>query len=537
MIGKPETVGGNSGMDNERKRPAPSGETVDKPPVKKRVTADLESVKLQLENVKKLRGRGDLSRGEMMDILYLYFRTCKLWHEEKATTGKVPGKMNAAESTASALGRSTRSVSRVVKQYTDSLIAGVSIDPVVAASGRGNFKSKESRISHSKSVYYKVRDFISSNRRVYGRTTGSQVLEFLRSSNLIRPIKETNGIPDTKDYAAALKATQAYLRRKGFCSGKRSGSLCVSFAQMNKRDKYIWELVENRKKGSEGLREVYLDESHLHHHAHVSSQERGRRQCFVAAIQGASPKDPTQGPCLVPDSIWSFTPKPMMHNPRSDPHSGDLCKNFNAETFSRWWKNQLLPNLKEPSLIIMDEAAYHRAKPPHTPSPADLSKDELLDTLLSMDIVEDPNKFPSILRQTLAEELDKRVKPYVVQLAEAAGHRVIFTPACYSDLQPMEHIWDFVKSTVRAQYTEGSEFPDVLERLNAQLKFLQTEEAAEKFQAAIAATNALVSGFQDELMRDENPLHMSNPLSSDDDAENDDDVDDDDLDNQPGSSI
>ena len=39
--------------------------------------------------------------------------------------------------------------------------------------------------------------------------------------------------------------------------------------------------------------------------------------------------------------------------------SGDYHDNMNQKNFEKWFKEQLISNLPEPSLIIMDNATYH----------------------------------------------------------------------------------------------------------------------------------------------------------------------------------
>merc|ERR1719380_216298 len=41
----------------------------------------------------------------------------------------------------------------------------------------------------------------------------------------------------------------------------------------------------------------------------------------------------------------------------------DYHKAFNGTNFKAWFRDQLLPNLHQPSLIMLDNAAYHRVKP------------------------------------------------------------------------------------------------------------------------------------------------------------------------------
>jgi transposase len=38
---------------------------------------------------------------------------------------------------------------------------------------------------------------------------------------------------------------------------------------------------------------------------------------------------------------------------------GDYRDSMNGDNFEHWMLNQLFPNLKEPSVIIMDNARYH----------------------------------------------------------------------------------------------------------------------------------------------------------------------------------
>lgn len=44
---------------------------------------------------------------------------------------------------------------------------------------------------------------------------------------------------------------------------------------------------------------------------------------------------------------------------KSGSKSGDYHDAMNSENFEKWFAEQLLPNLEEPSLIIMDNAPYH----------------------------------------------------------------------------------------------------------------------------------------------------------------------------------
>ncbi|XP_044588932.1 uncharacterized protein LOC123268117 [Cotesia glomerata] len=57
------------------------------------------------------------------------------------------------------------------------------------------------------------------------------------------------------------------------------------------------------------------------------------------------------------DGAGLFVNSSKKINPLDDYHGA-----MNAETFKEWFKTKLLPNLKEPSIIVMDNASYHSSK-------------------------------------------------------------------------------------------------------------------------------------------------------------------------------
>ena len=50
-------------------------------------------------------------------------------------------------------------------------------------------------------------------------------------------------------------------------------------------------------------------------------------------------------------------------------------------------------------------------------------------------------------------------------MAKSEGHEVIFSPPNYSDLQPIEIVWENIKGEVGRKYTTQTTFKDVLVRL------------------------------------------------------------------------
>jgi hypothetical protein len=87
-------------------------------------------------------------------------------------------------------------------------------------------------------------------------------------------------------------------------------------------------------------------------------KHKGHRYCFCAAIQGPDPcvAEATEAEDLaglVPGLIWAFCPQ------KKGDHLGDYHKVFNSKNYIKWFRDQLISNLHQPSLIMLDNAAYH----------------------------------------------------------------------------------------------------------------------------------------------------------------------------------
>ncbi|OQR83987.1 hypothetical protein ACHHYP_20712 [Achlya hypogyna] len=74
------------------------------------------------------------------------------------------------------------------------------------------------RVPGSKAALTLVLDFVRSRRQMRTRVVAKDVLALLTEHGLVRV-----NMDDKKDAAAALRATQAFLVRKGFKRGKQKG--------------------------------------------------------------------------------------------------------------------------------------------------------------------------------------------------------------------------------------------------------------------------------------------------------------------------
>ena len=108
---------------------------------------------------------------------------------------------------------------------------------------------------------------------------------------------------------------------------------------------------------------------------------------------------------------------------------------FNTEYFLAWMKkllNALAARGLSNTLIVMDNAKYHKTLPSDTPSKG-WKKSRLQEACQHFNIAFDSKETKPELWAKL-EPVIALIKPIVVRMAEDAGHEVLFSPPHYSDL-------------------------------------------------------------------------------------------------------
>ena len=141
---------------------------------------------------------------------------------------------------------------------------------------------------------------------------------------------------------------------------------------------------------------------------------------------------------------------------------------FNASNFLQWWEHQLLPNLTQPSLIIVDNAKYHRAYPPGYPKSTDKKEFYVAFCLMEGIPITDTDTLP-ILKAKVAE-FKKQHKMQCEVLAEQQGHKVVFTPPYHSDLQPIELFWAKLKGNIGRKYDSNTTMAILKQRLDEEFE-------------------------------------------------------------------
>lgn len=123
--------------------------------------------------------------------------------------------------------------------------------------------------------------------------------------------------------------------------------------------------------------------------------------------------------------------------------TSDYHGEMNSDLFKNWIETQLIPNLEEPSIILMDNAPYHSVLREKSPNQS-WSKGSIITWLNN-------NKIPYDNLMNKSELLEitkknKKEKVYVIdELLREHGHEVLRIPPYHCDFNAIELIWAHAK--------------------------------------------------------------------------------------------
>lgn len=231
-----------------------------------------------------------------------------------------------------------------------------------------------------------------------------------------------------------------------FGKGKRTQHLKEKDYVVSARHRYLRKMKANRLNGSDEKTirpEVYLDESYV-------NKNHSNDFVWYSNEDGPWIQKPTGNGerLIIVNAItkngWVTGAKLVF---KSTKKTGDYHGQMNGDVFEKWFKEQLVTKIPPKSIIVMDNAAYHKVLAKNSAPTSASLKNEIRNWL-------ENNKIPcspDCLKTELIEVLNK-VAPaptYVIdEIAREHGHEVVRTPPYHPELQPIEICWGVVKNEV-----------------------------------------------------------------------------------------
>ena len=115
---------------------------------------------------------------------------------------------------------------------------------------------------------------------------------------------------------------------------------------------------------------------------------------------------------------------------------GDYHQEMNSFVFLEWFANQLMPALKNSSLVVLDNASYHNVKTEDTVCPNFSQKKAVLQNYLTQ------NNIPfsaTDTKKVLYEKIKQKMTPVVYKKDKIANlhvHEVLRTSVRHCELKP-----------------------------------------------------------------------------------------------------
>ena len=329
---------------------------------------------------------------------------------------------NSVQLTADALGVGVSTIKRIMADFhRDPRL----LDKRPKPKGRPNYV-----LDHSNEEL--IRNLIRDANRHGQHITLSMLTDFLKDKN-----------PKNTFHFTTLSRA---LDRWGFefGKGKRTQHLKEKNHIVVARQRYLRRMRANRRSNRKPIKtEIFIDESYVNkNHSNDFTWYSGEDGPWIQKPTGKGER------LIILHAIsslgWIDGAKLVF---QSKKRTGDYHGQMNATLFQKWFSEKLIPNLSEPSLIIMDNAPYHNALSSCSPPTANSLKEVIRSWLVENDIHCEQN----LLKAELVTIL-KKIAPNPIyevdKMAKKHDHEVIRTPPYHPELQPIEICWGIVKNHI-----------------------------------------------------------------------------------------
>jgi len=294
--------------------------------------------------------------------------------------------------------------------------------------------------------------FDQRGRRPYNVEPGIEPLvrRFIRRANRVGDQVNIEIIRDfmREELHCAVARTTLWraLQRWGFEFGKgiRSAQLKESERIILKRRQYLRLKRFNRDdKGQTDRTEVYLDESYINkNHSNDNTWYFEEDGIIIGKPTGKGER------LIIVDAItkdgWAPNARIVF---KASKKTGDYHSNMNWDNFSEWFKEKLMKNIPENSLIIMDNAPYHNVLAEEAFPKRSHTVKRLREWLSGNGIPWTKDMLKSELFE-LCSRFATKPEFLIDNIARKQGHSILRTPPYHPELQPIETCWAIVKNHV-----------------------------------------------------------------------------------------
>lgn len=261
---------------------------------------------------------------------------------------------------------------------------------------------------------------------------------------LLAQLRQDIGYDGSREHLRRLLLNMGFSFKK--CKTNRH-ALIEKSNIAHKRECYLHEIMKNRDLPEELQKDIiYLDESYIHSSYKV-------KKCWQSIETAGILTDISKGKRWIlihAGSEKGFVPNALVVfsgvNKQEDYHS-----EMNQKNFTKWVTEKLIPNITEPSIIVMDNAPYHSVIKNKAPTSANRVS-ELREWLIENNISFDPHlRKPSLLALVRKHKPEPQYE--IDEIFGEFGHTVVRLPPYHCDLNPIELIWANAKQKVILFYT------------------------------------------------------------------------------------
>ncbi|XP_026333412.1 uncharacterized protein LOC113240348 [Hyposmocoma kahamanoa] len=235
-----------------------------------------------------------------------------------------------------------------------------------------------------------------------------------------------------------------YLRSIGFKYGTldKRRVIMASSRLIQLRDEYLARMREYRRQ-SKSI--VYLDETWYDTHDVV---KRGFYDCPSNCSLDTPVSSNNRIIILHAGTESGWIENALLLSARNIKNcSADYHQDMDAKLFETWFEYQLIPNIPPNSVIVLDNATYHRRQIEKIPNTG-TRKDKIV-RFLRDHYIDVPSRSTKKILLDLMKENNFEKRFFIDELATSKGHQILRLPPYYCIFNPCELLWGLLKEYVR----------------------------------------------------------------------------------------